>query len=188
VAMGEPLGLEQEEVRLRGHAVECRIYAEDPDNNFFPSPGLITRLTQPGGPGIREDCGVYAGWTVPLEYDPMLSKLVAFAETREMAIERMLRALDEYAIGGIKTNIGLFRRILMDADFRAARIDTGYLERLLANAAPAQEATVSEDIVAVAAALLTSLAAAKPSESSRAADSSLRSKWADTGRKEGLRT
>ena len=79
VAMGEPLGIRQEDVRLRGHAVECRIYAEDPENNFFPSPGLITRLVQPGGPGIREDCGVYEGWTVPLEYDPMLSKLVAFA-------------------------------------------------------------------------------------------------------------
>ncbi len=91
---------------------------------------------QPGGPGIREDCAVFAGWTVPLDYDPMLSKLVAFAPTREMAIDRMLRALDEYVIGGIKTNIGLFRRILTDADFRAARIDTGYLERLLA-AAPA---------------------------------------------------
>ncbi len=85
---------------------------------------------QPGGPGVREDCGVYEGWTVPLEYDPMLSKLVAYAETREAAIDRMLRALDEYVIGGIRTNIGLFRRILQDADFRAARIDTGYLERL----------------------------------------------------------
>ena len=132
VAMGEPLPIRQEDVRLRGHAIECRIYAEDPENNFFPSPGLITRLVQPGGPGIREDCAVFAGWTVPLDYDPMLSKLVAFAETREMAIDRMLRALEEYVIGGIKTNIWLFRRILTDEDFRAARIDTGYLERLLA--------------------------------------------------------
>src|SRR6202044_615089 len=132
VAMGEPLGIRQEDVRLRGHAVECRIYAEDPENNFFPSPGRITRLVQPGGPGIREDCGVYAGWVVPLDYDPMLSKLVAFAETREAAIDRMLRALEEYVIGGIKTNIGLFRRILMDEDFRAARIDTGFLARLVA--------------------------------------------------------
>src|SRR3984957_16544515 len=132
VAMGEPLEMTQEEVRLRGHAVECRIYAEDPENNFFPSPGLITRLVQPGGPGIREDCAVYPGWVVPLDYDPMLSKLVAFAETREAAIDRMLRALEEYVIGGIKTNISLFRRILMDPEFRAGCIDTGYLERLLA--------------------------------------------------------
>ena len=133
----------QEDVRLRGHAIECRIYAEDPENNFFPSPGLITRLVQPGGPGIREDCAVFAGWKVPLDYDPMLSKLVAFAPTREMAIDRMLRALDEYVIGGIKTNIGLFRRILTDEDFRAARIDTGYLERLLAAGPAAVEAGCS---------------------------------------------
>src|ERR1700722_10825793 len=154
VAMGEPLPLAQEDVRLRGHAVECRIYAEDPENNFFPSPGLITRLVQPGGPGIREDCAVYEGWVVPLEYDPMLSKLVAYGETREMAIDRMLRALDEYVVGGIKTNIALFQRILRDEDFRAARIDTGYLERLLAGAAPEDSREmVPEDVVAVAAAL-----------------------------------
>jgi acetyl-CoA carboxylase biotin carboxylase subunit len=188
VAMGEPLGLTQEQVHLRGHAIECRIYAEDPDNNFFPSPGLITRLVQPGGPGIREDCGVYAGWTVPLEYDPMLSKLVAFAETRELAIDRMVRALDEYAIGGIKTNIGLFRRILNDPDFRAARIDTGYLERLLAGDAPvedATEATIAEDVVAVAAALLASSGGERPSP---AAGMAPQSPWAATGRQEGLRT
>src|ERR1700729_119352 len=153
VAMGEPLGIKQEDVQLRGHAVECRIYAEDPENQFFPSPGLIMRLVQPGGPGIREDCAVYAGWTVPLDYDPMLSKLVAFAETREAAIDRMLRALEEYVVGGIKTNISLFRRILMDEDFRAARIDTGYLERLLALRPVAGQEAVPGDVVAIAAAL-----------------------------------
>ncbi|HZD48930.1 MAG TPA: acetyl-CoA carboxylase biotin carboxylase subunit, partial [Silvibacterium sp.] len=108
IAEGEQLPLRQEDVELRGHAIECRIYAEDPDNGFFPSPGRITRLLQPGGPGIREDCGIYEGWVVPMDYDPMLSKLVAYAPTREGAIARMLRALDEYVIGGIRTNIGLF--------------------------------------------------------------------------------
>jgi acetyl-CoA carboxylase biotin carboxylase subunit len=184
VAMGEPLGLKQEEVRLRGHAVECRIYAEDPENQFFPSPGLITRLVQPGGPGIREDCGVYAGWVVPLDYDPMLSKLVAFAETREAAIDRMLRALDEYVIGGIKTNIGLFRRILMDEDFRAARIDTGYLERLLANTPTAGQEAVPEDVVAVAAALF---AASASKVEAVLPDAAAESRWAVAGRREGLR-
>ena len=184
VAMGEPLGLKQEEVRLRGHAVECRIYAEDPENNFFPSPGLITRLVQPGGPGIREDCAVYAGWVVPLDYDPMLSKLVAFAETREAAIDRMLRALDEYVIGGIKTNISLFRRILLDEDFRAARIDTGYLERLLAEGpVGGEQEMVPEDVVAVAAALFASSAR----ECAVVADAAQESLWAVTGRREGLR-
>src|ERR1700722_18645486 len=184
VAMGEPPGLRQEEVRLRGHAVECRIYAEDPENQFFPSPGLIMRLVQPGGPGVREDCGVYAGWVVPLDYDPMLSKLVAYAETREAAIDRMLRALEEYVIGGIKTNIGLFRRILMDEDFRAARIDTGYLERLLAEEAVAVQEAVPEDVVALAAALF--VASTKGGAVS-VADAAVESKWAVAGRREGLR-
>jgi acetyl-CoA carboxylase biotin carboxylase subunit len=183
VAMGEPLPVSQEDVRLRGHAIECRIYAEDPENNFFPSPGLITRLVQPGGPGIREDCAVFAGWRVPLDYDPMLSKLVAFAPTRRVAIDRMLRALDEYVIGGIKTNIGLFRRILTDADFRAARIDTGYLERLLAAGPAPVEDAVSEDIVAVAAALF----AVSAPRTTVVADAAAESRWAEAGRREGLR-
>ncbi len=182
VAMGEPLPLRQADVRLRGHAVECRIYAEDPENNFFPSPGLITRLVQPGGPGIREDCAVYPGWVVPLDYDPMLSKLVAFAETREMAIERMLRALEEYVIGGIKTNISLFRRILMDEDFRAGRIDTGYLERLLADRPVAGQEAVPEDVVAIAAALFAASAKGSP-----AVGAVEESRWALAGRREGLR-
>jgi acetyl-CoA carboxylase biotin carboxylase subunit len=183
VAMGESLPIRQEDVSLRGHAIECRIYAEDPDNNFFPSPGLITRLVQPGGPGIREDCAVFAGWNVPLDYDPMLSKLVAFAPTREMAIDRMLRALEEYVIGGIKTNISLFRRILMDADFRAARIDTGYLERLLAGSAHAEE-TVPEDVVALAAAIFSSSA---QRQTVAMPDAATESRWVVTGRREGLR-
>ncbi len=107
IASGEKLPFQQEDVTLRGHAIECRIYAEDPDNNFFPSPGKIQRLVRPSGPGVREDSGVYEGWNVPLDYDPMLSKLIAFAPDRAMAIARMQRALDEYFIGGIKTNLGL---------------------------------------------------------------------------------
>ena len=139
IAQGEPLPFAQQDVHLRGHAIECRIYAEDPDNQFFPSPGKITRLLHASGPGIREDCGIYEGWTVPLDYDPILSKLIAYAPTRAMAVERMLRALSEYHVGGIATNVGLFRRILRDKDFREARIDTGYLERLLAPATAQSE-------------------------------------------------
>jgi acetyl-CoA carboxylase biotin carboxylase subunit len=183
VAMGEPLPIAQKDIHLRGHAIECRIYAEDPENNFFPSPGLITRLIQPGGPGIREDCAVFAGWRVPLDYDPMLSKLVAFAPTREIAIDRMLRALDEYVIGGIKTNIGLFRRILTDPDFRAARIDTGFLERLLAAAPASVQQRMPEDVIALAAAIF---AAAVKREGAVAPDVET-SRWAETGRREGLR-
>jgi acetyl-CoA carboxylase biotin carboxylase subunit len=157
VAQGETLPFTQEDVQLRGHAIECRVYAEDPDNGFFPSPGRITRLLQPGGPGIREDCGIYEGWVVPMDYDPMLSKLIAYAPTRELAIARLLRAIDEYVVGGIRTNLGLFRRILNDADFRTAAIDTNYLDRLLAGgnsgSGTAQSEPIQDDIAAIAAAI-----------------------------------
>jgi acetyl-CoA carboxylase biotin carboxylase subunit len=136
IAEGRPLPFTQEEITLRGHAMEVRVYAEDPENGFLPSPGRITRLLRPGGPGIREDEGVYEGWEVPTEYDPMLSKLIAHASDRATAIARLGCAIDEYAIGGIRTNLKLLRRVLDDADFQAARIDTGYLDRLLAKAAP----------------------------------------------------
>src|SRR5271170_316345 len=154
IAKGEPLPFTQEDVTLRGHAIECRIYAEDHENGFMPSPGKITRLLQPGGPGIREDSGIYEEWTVPMDYDPMLSKLIAYAPTREAAIARLLRALDEYVIGGIRSNLGLFRRILSDDEFKAARIDTGYLDRLLAANSSTSEAHGSEDAAALIAAAI----------------------------------
>jgi len=125
IAAGEKLPFKQSDVRIRGHAIECRIYAEDPDNNYFPSPGKITLLLEPAGPGIRIDGGIYEGWTVPIDYDPLLAKLIGYGADREQAIARLTRALGEYFAGGIKTNIALFRRILRAADFRAARLDTG---------------------------------------------------------------
>jgi acetyl-CoA carboxylase biotin carboxylase subunit len=162
IASGEKLPFQQEDVTLRGHAIECRIYAEDPDNNFFPSPGKIQRLVRPSGPGVREDSGVYEGWNVPLDYDPMLSKLIAFAPDRAMAIARMQRALDEYFVGGIKTNLGLFRKILQHPDFVAAKIDTGFLDRLLSQpAAPSQAVDEKQDVAAIAAALFTAIQASK---------------------------
>src|SRR5690349_6426187 len=127
IAAGEQLTFTQHDVALRGHAIECRIYAEDPENNFMPSPGKITRLVTPSGPGIREDSGVYEGWSVPVDYDPMLSKLIAWAPTRELAIARLRRAFQEYFIGGIRSNLSLFRRILDDAAFLRADFDTSTL-------------------------------------------------------------
>jgi acetyl-CoA carboxylase biotin carboxylase subunit len=155
IARGEPLPFKQEDVQLRGHAIECRIYAEDPENNFFPSPGKITRLLTPSGPGIREDSGVYEGWSVPLDYDPMLSKLVAWAPDRAQAIARMQRALDEYFIGGIKSNLGLFRRILQEPAFQKAEFDTGSLDKWLSGGlgASARGADQQEMIAALGAAL-----------------------------------
>jgi acetyl-CoA carboxylase biotin carboxylase subunit len=162
IAAGEKLPFRQDDLVLRGHAIECRIYAEDPENNFFPSPGKITRLLRPSGPGVREDSGVYEGWTVPLDYDPMLSKLIVHAADRPAAIARMRRALDEYFVGGIKSNLPLFRRILEHPDFAVARIDTGFLDRLLT--AKPKTATAGDglqEIAAVAAALFAATAPQK---------------------------
>jgi acetyl-CoA carboxylase biotin carboxylase subunit len=187
VAEGWPLPIAQKDVHLRGHAIECRIYAEDPANNFFPSPGLITRLIQPAGPGIREDCAIYSGWRVPLDYDPMLSKLIAFAPTREVAIDRMLRALDEYVIGGIATNISFFREILTDAEFRAARIDTSFLDHLLAKPRQPESASVVEGIASIAAlvaAVFEATSAPPPTAQPLAAPTGA---WKSAARNEALR-
>jgi acetyl-CoA carboxylase biotin carboxylase subunit len=131
IAADEPLPFRQEEIELRGHAIECRIYAEDPDNNFFPSPGKIVDCRVPTGPGIRLDEGIYAGWTVPNEYDPMLGKLIAWGGDREEALARMGRALKEYYASGIKTNVSLFRRILSSSDFQKGAIYTRWLDDFL---------------------------------------------------------
>jgi acetyl-CoA carboxylase biotin carboxylase subunit len=113
----------------RGHALECRIYAEDPWNGFLPSPGLIRRLSAPGGPGVRDDSGVYSGFSIPMEYDPLISKLVVWAESRERALARMRRALEEYRIVGIRTNIAYLRRILDHPDFARGRYDTQLIDK-----------------------------------------------------------
>jgi acetyl-CoA carboxylase biotin carboxylase subunit len=113
----------------RGHAVECRIYAEDPANDFLPSPGFIKRLTAPGGPGVRDDSGVYAGFRIPTEYDPLVSKLVVWGEDRKRALDRMLRALEEYQLTGVKTNLAYLRRIVRHPDFRKGVYDTHFLAR-----------------------------------------------------------
>ena len=153
IAAGARLPFTQEEIAWRGAAMECRIYAEDPANNFFPSPGRIVQLAEPAGPGVRLDSGIYQGWNIPLDYDPMLSKLTVWSGTREHAIERMLRALGEYHIGGIGTNIALFRLILNDPAFRAGDLHTGYLDDLLktplewGTAPPAELAGIAAQIV-----------------------------------------
>jgi acetyl-CoA carboxylase, biotin carboxylase subunit len=145
IAAGHPLTWRQEDVQLRGWAMECRIYAEDPANHFFPSPGLITRLQVPAGPGVRRDSGVYEGWRIPVEYDPLLSKLIVWASTREEAIARLRRALGEYEVLGIRTNIPFFRRVLEHPDFVAGRLDTGFIDRVLAAGLMAEEPASPEE-------------------------------------------
>jgi len=131
IAAGERLTIQQEDVRWTGSSIECRVYAEDPEKNFLPSPGKITRLRTPSGPGVRDDGGVYEGWEVPLFYDPMISKLAAWGSTRDEAIARMKRALGEYLVGGIRTTIPFFLAVLDDEEFRKGDIDTGYIARFL---------------------------------------------------------
>jgi len=194
IAAGEKLPFGQPDVQLRGHAIECRIYAEDPENNFFPSPGRITRLMVPSGPGIRDESGVYEGWTVPVEYDPLLSKLVAHAGSRPQAIARMQRALEEYFVGGIATNLALFRRILRHPEFVAGKVDTGFLERLLSEPVPAAAGASPppEEREAEVAAIAAALFAAQPAPGAAPSANGARpavepSAWKRAARVEGLR-
>jgi acetyl/propionyl-CoA carboxylase alpha subunit len=132
IASGERLTLDPPTLLVpRGHAIECRIYAEDPDQNFMPAPGLVRALRPASGPGIRDDGGVTAGYTVPVFYDSMIAKLVAWADNREQAIARMSRALSEYQVLGIRTTIPFFVWLMKQDDYRAARYDTTWLDRLL---------------------------------------------------------
>jgi acetyl-CoA carboxylase biotin carboxylase subunit len=183
IAAGEKLPFTQEEVRLRGHAMECRIYAEDPDNNYFPSPGMISLLLHPSGPGIRLDSGVYEGWTVPMDYDPLLAKLIGYGSDRSQSISRLIRAMNEYFVGGIKTNISLFRRILRDSDFQAGKVDTGYLDRLLEVAQPAGKREDAE-VVAIAAGVFEILE--PPGNTNGTGKSQPASGWKRAARAEGL--
>jgi acetyl-CoA carboxylase biotin carboxylase subunit len=151
VAQGEPLPLRQEDIAQRGHAIECRVYAEDPDAGFLPSPGRIDALRAPGGPGVRDDSGVYEGWEVPIHYDPLVSKLVVWAESRGEAIRRMRRALAEYRVLGIKTTLPFFDRVLAHPDFVAGDFDTSFVEKALA--APSGPGERTEAIAVAAAAI-----------------------------------
>ena len=185
VALGVPLAFTQNDVVMRGAAIECRIYAEDPENNFFPSPGTIQVLRTPSGPGVRDDSGVYEGWTVPIDYDPLISKLIAWAPTRDEAIDRMQRALREYRVEGIQTNLNFFREVLNDADFRNGQFDTGFIEQWLKRRAPATTPSQAKHDLAVIAAILRD--SDRPTTSSEPANSTSANLWKTTGRKEGLR-
>jgi acetyl-CoA carboxylase biotin carboxylase subunit len=128
IASGKELGLRQEDLEQRGHAIECRIYAEDPQNNFLPSPGKILFMQEPSGPGVRHDCGIYSGWTVPVQYDPILSKLIVWGENRDVACRRMVSALSELTILGIRTTVGFLRDIIAHPQFAAGRTYTSFIE------------------------------------------------------------
>ncbi|MBI4462132.1 MAG: acetyl-CoA carboxylase biotin carboxylase subunit [Acidobacteria bacterium] len=153
IAAGEPLAFRQQDVTWRGAVIECRVYAEDPENNFFPSPGKITRLERPFGPGVRVDGYVYEGWDVPVHYDPLLAKLICWGSDRAEAIARLRRALEEYFVGGIRTNLPFFRRLLDQPEFLAGDLDTELIDRMLAERPTVEPAAPLRDVAAVAAAL-----------------------------------
>jgi acetyl-CoA carboxylase biotin carboxylase subunit len=156
IAAGERLTLRQEDIRWSGSAIECRVYAEDPENNFFPSPGRLLHYMEPSGPGVRVDGGAYPGWNVPLEYDPLLAKLSVWSDNRASAIERMRRALAEYRVLGIKTNLGLFSQLMKDPGWMAGDLDTGFLDRFMQRFKcedPSAEATLANVLAAVRTAL-----------------------------------
>ena len=186
IAAGEPLPFRQQDIQIRGHAIECRVYAEDPANNYFPSPGKITSLSEPSGPGIRLDSGIYSGWRVPMEYDPLVAKLIAYGESREQTIGRLRRALDEYHIGGIKTNLSLFREALQHPEFRSGKATTAFLSGLTLQR-PQTPAATNEQIAAISAGLFQTLSAggmSGPTPSERDASSS---PWKRIARQEALR-
>ena len=154
VASGEPLSFSQSDVVMRGAAIECRIYAEDPQRNFMPAPGRITRVETPSGPGVRLDSGIYEGWSVPMHYDPLLAKLSVWAENRPAAVQRLARALNECEIGGIQTTLPFFRTLVSLDEFQKADYDTGFIERFMADSSRGEQVDpVLRDIVAIASAL-----------------------------------
>jgi len=185
VATGEPLSFTQEEVDWQGHAIECRIYAEDPANNFFPSPGTIEHLQEPAGPGIRIDSGVTRLSEVSIHYDPMIAKLAVWGRTREEAIERLQRALDEYEVVGITTTLPFFREVVKDEEFVSGHLDTGFITRFNERRAAANDSAsqVESDLAAIAAGLSYALRQQRSSIQT----GTTKSRWRMAVRNTGLR-
>ncbi|HYX29893.1 MAG TPA: acetyl-CoA carboxylase biotin carboxylase subunit [Pyrinomonadaceae bacterium] len=182
IAAGKPLSFKQADVHWLGHAIECRVYAEDPDNNFLPSPGKILSLRVPAGAGIRDDGGITEGDEVSIYYDPMISKLAAWGRTRGEAIDRMRRALDEYAVSGIKTTLPFFRKVIRDREFTEAKLDTGFIARFnerRVHHRPDNDTIAQRDIATLAAALAYQRAMAKSQPGARG---EAHSKWRMSGR------
>jgi acetyl-CoA carboxylase biotin carboxylase subunit len=182
IAAGEKLGLRQDNLRQHGHAIECRIYAEDPANNFLPSSGKILFLKEPKGPGVRCDSGIYSGWNVPIYYDPILAKLIVWAEDRNLACQRMAAALDDYVVLGIRTTIAFLKDIICHPEFRAGRLNTSFIR---ANLGGWREGSGGEDVVrlALAVAAFDDMAATSPSRAGggRATLKVAKSPWTTLG-------
>ena len=188
IARGEHLTVNGDTLAPNGHAIECRIYAEDPEAGFIPAPGVITSLRTASGPGIRDDSGVDAGYEVPVHYDSLLSKLVAWGSDRTQAIDRMDRALTEYDVGGVQSTIPLFRWLLQHPDFVAGRFDTTFLDRALASRdqGPLVELSSEAEEVAVLAAAIRTFLRAEEGTSSAPVEH-VKTAWRWAARLDGLR-
>jgi len=187
IAEGEPLPEHLDSIEPRGHAIEVRLYAEDPYKNFAPSPGKIERLRLPDGPGVRNDCGVYEGSEVTFYYDPMLAKLIVWGEDRKQALDRLRRALDELQVEGIKTTVPLYQALLEDEDFLAGRMDIGMLDRKLAEGVLVQKTSEELEIAASIAAALEHIGRRTQRSAAVSTDGGRRSRWREMSRREGLR-
>jgi acetyl-CoA carboxylase, biotin carboxylase subunit len=187
IAQGESLALDPEAlITPWGHAIEARIYAEDPDNRFLPSPGHVTHLRPAAGPDVRDDGGLTAPGEVPIHYDPLVAKLIARGSARDQAIARMSRALREYEIEGIKTTIPFFRWLLTNEDYLAARVDTTWLDRVL-EARSGQPFWASEEPVADLASIAAAIQACTAKPTALCAPSSAAGGWIAAARREALR-
>ncbi|MEA2625548.1 MAG: acetyl-CoA carboxylase, biotin carboxylase subunit [Candidatus Binatota bacterium] len=184
VAAGARLPFRQDDIRQRGWAIECRVYAEDPENNFMPAPGRIHRLREPGGLGIRNDSGVYEGFEVSIHYDPMISKLVSWAPKRDEAIARMDRALGEYVVHGPTTNIEFLRWILRHPRFQAGDFDTRFIQQEFHGLPPAEEGL---ERLALAAAAIAADGGGRR-ESAAAAPAATGNTWRIAARRDALRS
>jgi acetyl-CoA carboxylase biotin carboxylase subunit len=184
IASGERLTLRQEDIRWNGSAIECRIYAEDPENQFLPSPGTITYLHEPSGPGVRLDSGIYSGWNVPVEYDPLLAKLIAWAPSRERALGRLDRALAEYAVGGIRNNIAFFRDVIKDEAFRSGAFSTAFLDGFFERRRRAADADLEAE---AASALVGALVAERTLVRAPVSGDAQKSAWLAAGLEKSLR-
>jgi acetyl-CoA carboxylase biotin carboxylase subunit len=183
VAAGQELTIKQQDVQIRGHAIECRIFAEDPDNNFLPTPGKIVGLRIPGGPGVRDESGMYSGFEVPIDYDPLISKLVVVGRDRKDAIARCRRALSEYLVKGIKTTIPFHARVMLDEHFISGDFDTNYIDSSF-NIKEAERERPYENVAIIGAAIKAFRLNQKNSRRTMSAneDSGRRNPWKLSGR------
>ncbi len=186
VANGEKLSFSQEDLKQTGHAIEIRVYAEDPANNFMPSPGKIHKLREPLGPGIRHDGYIYPGYVIPMEYDPMISKMIVWANDRQGAINRMKRAIDDYILTGVKTSLPFLKKVMEAPDFVKGGYNTQFIEKNMDILMPNDEPTQEETDLAAITAFVDFLNQEKKVSRTTDQQNQTRNYWKEFGRRKGV--